>query len=651
MIEQGLQEQPIRILHLEDNPDDAEMCMRSLGQSGLDFRVKRVSKADEFKTECESRHYDVILGDYRLPGWTGLEAVRWLRSSGSIIPFILVTGELGSELAVECIKEGADDYVLKANLVRLPFAVRRAVDEARVRRQRDKAEQQYFSIVREAPYGVCRVDQPGRILMANPILTVLLGYQTEVDILRLNLANDIYVKPEQWQEMVNSIELSTRVHGAEFVWRRKDGKTIIVRVDGRWLETEPDEGPMCEMFVQDITEQRTLEQQFHQAQKMEAIGRLAGGVAHDFNNLLMIIRGSAELLDHHKANQQRISGYIKQINDATSIAASVVQQLMAFSRKQVPQKSSLDFNVVLRDLRKMLPRLLGEDIQTVFTPGQALERVSADRAQIEQIILNLAINARDAMPSGGKLVIETGSIVLSMPKIEKGGVELPPGKYVWLSVADSGTGMTADVQSHIFEPFFTTKEPGKGTGLGLATVYGIVREYEGVIGVDSTPGKGTAFNIYFPADGAAKETVTAPRAPVAPGGSETILLVEDEAALRELTCEYLRSRGYQVLWAANGLQALEICRTHETPIDILMTDVIMPGIRGPELVKAALEMRPGMHVVYLSGYVDRGIEDGALGRDAIFLAKPYSFDELSHTIRRAASGPASRPVKPAAFQQ
>ncbi len=639
MLEQSLQEQPIRILHLEDNPEDAEMCMRNLKRSGLDFSVKRVGKADEFKIQCEKGHYDVILGDYRLAGWTGLEAVRWLRSSGSIIPFILVTGELASELAVECIKEGADDYVLKNKLVRLPFAVRRAVDEARVRRQRDKAQRQYFSIVRDAPYGVCRVDQHGRILMANPTLIVLLGYEAEADVLRLSLADDIYVKREQWQEMINSVELSIRVHRAEFVWRRKNAKTIIVRVDGRWLETEPDEGPMCEMFVQDITEQRTLEQEFHQAQKMEAIGRLAGGVAHDFNNLLMIIRGSAELLDYHKANPQRIGGYIKQINDATSIAASVVQQLMAFSRKQVPEKIALDLNVVLRNLCKMLPRLLGEDVHVIFNTGQQLDRVSADRSQIEQIILNLAVNARDAMPSGGRLVIETGNMFLDTPKIESGGVELPPGKYVWLSVTDSGTGMAADVQAHIFEPFFTTKEPGKGTGLGLATVYGIVREYDGVISVDSTPGKGTTFNIYFPADRAVREAAPTASASVAPGGSETILLVEDEAALRGITCEYLESRGYKVLCAANGLQALEICRTHETPIDILMTDIIMPGIRGPELVKAALEIRPDLHIVYLSGYVDRGIEDGALASDAIFLSKPYSLDELSRSIRRAASTP------------
>jgi CheY-like chemotaxis protein len=318
----------------------------------------------------------------------------------------------------------------------------------------------------------------------------------------------------------------------------------------------------------------------------------------------------------------------------------VVQQLMAFSRKQAPEKSSIDFNAVLRDLRKMLPRLLGEDIQIVFTPGPALERACADRAQIEQILLNLAVNARDAMPTGGKLELATSNMFLNASQMESGGVELPPGHYVLLSVRDSGTGMDADVRSHIFEPFFTTKERGKGTGLGLATVYGIVRESQGFIAVDSTLGKGTTFNIYFPADEAARtEAASAAITPVAPGGSETILLVEDEAALREITCEYLQSRGYMVLSAESGMQALEICRVHDEPIDILMTDIIMPGIQGPELVKSALEMRPHMRVIYVSGYSDRGLEIVSADSSTVLLRKPYSLSDLGHTIRETAGVP------------
>jgi two-component system cell cycle sensor histidine kinase/response regulator CckA len=637
---------PISILLLEDDPLDAELCLRKLESSDLSFSIKGIRSAAEFKLEISTNKYDVVLGDYRMPDWTGLEAVRWLRASGYSVPFILVTGTLGDELAVECIKEGATDYILKDKMERLPFALLRAVKEARLRAERDKSErelhhseEQYASIVRGAPYGIYRSDEGGKIAMANPAFVAMLGYESESEVLKLNIKNDIYLNPKDRAGILRQLDEQKPFPLPEVKWRRKDGHTIIVRLEGRRLDATSDGTPRYEIFAQDITERRVLEQQFQQAQKMEAIGRLAGGVAHDFNNLLMIIRGCAELLDHHKADPQRIGGYIKQINDATSIAASVVQQLMAFSRKQVPERRALDFNAVLRDLRKMLPRLLGEDVQIVFTPGQSLERVAADRAQVEQIILNLAVNARDAMPAGGTLVLATTNVFLNAPQIETGGVELPAGDYVLLSVTDTGTGMDVEVKSHIFEPFFTTKERGKGTGLGLATVYGIVKENNGFIVIDSELGKGSEFKIYFPVDALAKEAVATKIVSTPAGGSETILLVEDEAALREITCEYLQSRGYKVLSANSGMHALEICRAHEAPIDILMTDIIMPGIQGPELVKAALDMRPQMHVIYVSGYTDRGLEIATKENNAVLLRKPYSLADLGHTIRSTAAIP------------
>jgi two-component system, cell cycle sensor histidine kinase and response regulator CckA len=692
---------PIAILLLEDDPLDAELCQRKLEGANLPFTITNVGNAGDFKSEVAARPFDVILGDYQLPNWTGLDAVRWLRSSGHSVPFILVTGALGDELAVECMKEGVTDYILKDKMERLPFALRRAVEEGRMRAERDQREQvlresehnlsqskydlgqsehdlgqseynlsqsardlsrseykltqsennlshseielhrserQFASIIRGAPYGIFRSDDKGRILMANPALIKMLGYGSEAEVLKLNLEEDVYVDAGERREILGKLNDENKFSRAEVKWRHKSGKIITVKLDGWRLEIKAGETAIYKAFAQDITEQKLMEQQFHQAQKMEAIGRLAGGVAHDFNNLLMIIRGCAELLDYHKGDPQKIRGYIKQINDATSIAASVVQQLMAFSRKQAPEKSALDFNAVLRDLRKMLPRLLGEDIQISFAPGQTLARVCADRAQFEQIILNLAVNARDAMPTGGKLAFATSNVILAAPQFESGGIELPRGSYVLLSVTDNGTGMDQEIQSHIFEPFFTTKERGKGTGLGLATVYGIVKENHGFITVDSTPGKGTAFKIYFPVDVEAKEVVVPVQIAPPPGGTETILLVEDEAALREITCEYLESRGYSVLCASTGLHALEFCRNYESPIDILMTDIIMPGIQGPELVKAALKMRPGMRVIYVSGYTDRGLEI-VVSENAVLLHKPYSLADLGHTIRTTASAP------------
>ena len=586
--------------------------------------------------------------------WTGLDAVRWLRSSGFSVPFILVTGFLSEDLAAACIKEGANDYIMKDNLERLPIAIMRALEEtemlaegtqiksALVQAERDLSlsERLYASIVEGAPYGIFQADDSGRILVVNAALTKMLGYKSDAELLNLNIESDVCIAPKEYRAIFEKVDEQNRASHKEVQWRHSKGHSITVRLEGRRIEVKAGGSVVYEAFVEDITEQRILEQQFRQAQKMEAIGRLAAGVAHDFNNLLMIIRGCAELLEHHKDNPQKIGGYIKQINDATSIAASVVQQLMAFSRKQVTEKRSLDFNAILHDLRTLLPRLLGEDIQIVFTPGPLLELVSADRAQIEQIILNLAVNARDAMPSGGKLELATSNVCLKMPQIETGGVELPPGNYVLLSVADSGMGMDPEVQSHIFEPFFTTKEQGKGTGLGLATVYGIIKENQGFIALNTAPGKGATFKIYFPITTVANQVAPAAQIALAgPGGSETILLVEDEVALREITGEYLQSRGYHVLSANSGLDALEICRTYDAPIDILMTDVIMPGIQGPELVKSALDMRPGMRVIYVSGYTDRGLEIVTADSKAAFLHKPYSLADLSQQIRSAASSP------------
>ena len=365
---------PTAILLLEDDPLDAKLCMRKLESSGLSFSIKTVGTPEDFKMEVAAHRYDIILGDYRVPNWTGLEAVRWLRATGHSTPFILVTGTLGDELAVECIREGANDYILKDKLERLPFALLRAVEESRVRAERDKAErelrqseQQYASIVAGSPYGIFRADNSGRIMMANPALAAILGYESTLEVLALNLEKDVYVNPRERRDILQKLESHDPFPQPEVKWRHKEGHVITVRLEGRQLEPEGSGAVVYEVFVQDITEQLLLEQQFQQAQKMEAIGRLAGGVAHDFNNLLMIIHGCAELLDHHKADPQKIGGYIKQINDATSIAASVVQQLMAFSRKQAPEKNILDFNAVLRDMRKMLPRLLGEDILVTFT--------------------------------------------------------------------------------------------------------------------------------------------------------------------------------------------------------------------------------------------------------------------------------------------
>ena len=387
-----------------------------------------------------------------------------------------------------------------------------------------------------------------------------------------------------------------------------------------------------EVFVEDITAHRSLQKQFEHAQKMEAVGRLAGGVAHDFNNLLMIISGYAQLLDESSADPKKVVEYATRIQDASSKAATVTRQLLAFSRKQVLEPTVLDLSHVVKDLAKMLPRLLGEDVETVMDLDPQVGTVRADRGQIEQVIMNLAVNARDAMPQGGRLTIATSNVALDASYYQ--GVEVPPGQYVLLAVSDTGIGMNAETQVHIFEPFYTTKEAGKGTGLGLATVYGIVKQSHGFIWVYSEPDKGSIFKIYLPRVDVAADSDESLQPVQVPStaGTETILLVEDEAALRNVCRVYLESKGYTVLEAGNAKEAMKICQSHDRPIHVLITDIVMPGLGGLELAKSALELRPALSVVLVSGYTDRPLDREAIGFGK-FLQKPFSFDALARTVR------------------
>jgi two-component system cell cycle sensor histidine kinase/response regulator CckA len=410
-----------------------------------------------------------------------------------------------------------------------------------------RSESRYRSIIEGAPYGIFRVDQNGRIAMANSAFAAMLGYQAPDEVLGLSTGADVYLNSTEQQRARDYASGGPKV-GCEAKWKRKDGKMITVRLGGRRLPDDDELPGGFEVFAEDITEHRSLQKQFEHAQKMEAVGRLAGGVAHDFNNLLMIISGYAQLLDESSADPKKVVEYASRIQDASSKAATVTRQLLTFSRKQVLESTVLDLSYVVKDLGKMLPRLLGEDVETVLELDPQLGTVRADRGQIEQVIMNLAVNARDAMPQGGRLTIATSNVALEASYYQ--GVEVPPGQYVLLAVSDTGTGMNAETQLHVFEPFYTTKEAEKGTGLGLAMVYGIVKQSHGFIWVYSEPDKGSIFKIYLPrvdAPADSKESLQLVHMPSA--GTETILLVEDETALRNVCRVYLESKGYTVLEA------------------------------------------------------------------------------------------------------
>ena len=387
--------------------------------------------------------------------------------------------------------------------------------------------------------------------------------------------------------------------------------------------------------VERTEELRESEKQLRQAQKMEAVGRLAGGVAHDFNNLLMVMRGYCELLLNRLAANDPLRRNAEEIQKAAERATGLTQQLLAFSHQQVLQPRVLDLNAVVTEVEKMLRRVIGEDIELAATLDLALGRVKADPGQIEQIILNLAVNARDAMSQGGRLTLKTSNVTLDQAYVRQHrGAR--PGPHLLLAVSDTGTGMDAETQSHIFEPFFTTKSAGKGTGLGLSTVYGIVKQSGGYIGVESAPGRGTTFEIYLPlveeaaAGGKLRPALLAPR----PGGTETILVVEDEMSVRRLTGEFLASNGYRVLEAQDGGEALQVCEKHRGPIHLLVTDVVMPGMSGRDLAVRLAGQRPEMKVIYMSGYTDDTIvQHGVLEEGILFLQKPFSLDELASVVR------------------
>ena len=515
-----------------------------------------------------------------------------------------------------------------------------------------RSEVNFRSLVTNAPYGICRCDATGTLLSANPALITMLGYESASELIGRQLPT-LYADSQQWFTAADYFRSSQRFTGVIASWLRKDGNSIIVRLSGRTIRDEK-KSTFFELFAEDVTEHRGLEQQLRQAQKMEAVGRLAGGIAHDFNNLLMVISGYCEFLLERIGPDPSVRGPAQEIAKAAKRATALTVQLLAFSRKQMLTPKLLDLNAVVTENLKLLTRLIGEDIDLVMIPGSDLAMVKADPGQIEQVIMNLAVNARDAMPKGGNLVIETANTALDEAYARThAGVE--PGDYVMIAVSDTGMGMDPETQSHIFEPFFTTKGP-KGTGLGLSTVYGIVKQSGGYVWVYSEPNKGTTFKVYLPRVSAVGEAL-APQPPAALAdviahGHETILLVEDEATVRELTQQYLQAQGYTVFEAADPNIALQISNAHSGPIHLLLTDVIMPGMNGRELAQKISAARAETRVLYMSGYTENAIgHNGTLDPGINLLQKPFTLPTLRARVRQALDTPRPQEVAMSAATQ
>jgi len=634
----------LRVLFVDDCSDDVRISLRVLQKAGYEIHKHVVDSAEQLARALSSGEYDLILCDYRLPGWNGADVLAMVRDSGRELPVVLVTGTLGEETAVEMIKLGAVDFVLKQRLSRLPLAIERALREKHMREERRQAEERlrlFGRILESSTEAIAILTPEGYFSEHNAAHQALTEYSIEE--LRgctpeLLLGETIFQEQLRALSAGSPLELESRI-------RTKSGREKTV--EASVFSIAGDTGrPLCIVaIVRDISERRRLQVQLQQAAKMEAVGRLAGGIAHDFNNLLNVIIGYSDLMLERRDAANFPEKGAREIRKAADRAAGLTRQLLAFSRQQVLELKVLDLNEVIAEMRELLSPMLGEDVELAIVPAEDLGRVRADPGQIGQVLMNLAANSRDAMPQGGRFIVETENLAIN-EGFSAQHADMPTGSYVVLSVTDTGSGMSPEVRSHIFEPFFTTKEKGKGTGLGLATVYGIVKQSGGYIWVYSEPNLGATFKLYLPRVDAPPEPLQPVLAPVAScRGSETLLVVEDEEGVRVLVRDYLRMKGYTVLEAQHGEEALRIASEHSGAISLMITDVIMPGMNGRELAQRMAIVRPATKVLYMSGYAENAVyRKGVLEPGCPFLQKPFSPPHLGRKVREVLGSERDSPL-------
>lgn len=758
----------LRLLNVEDSERDVALIHRHLTKAGYLLESVRVETLEEMETALEQQEWDIILSDHSMPQFSSINALKLVQERGLDIPFIVISGTMGEDFAVEMMRVGANDYMMKDSLTRLVPAIERELQEAenrRARRQAEialreseenyrflfesnpmptwvydletlsflavnemaiehygysreeflsmtikdirpkeelprlfenlsmyneriertgswkhrkkdgslidveitshrltfagrkarivlandvtervraeealrQAEKKYRSIFENSIEGIFRSNVEGRFIAINPALVKMLGYESADEIIENHTitARQHYVDPDKRMELKKILEKSDLAMGFECEFYRKNQSKLWTKSNIRVIKDENGTPLYYEGSVEDITDRKSLEEQLRQSQKLEAIGQLAGGIAHDFNNLLTAITGYSFLSLQKLHEEDPLYHNISEVQKAADRATSLTRQLLAFSRKQILQPKVLNLNTVVTDIDKMLYRLIGEDIGLLSILEPDLGTIKADPGQIEQVIVNLAVNARDAMPDGGKLTIETANVYLGEDYVSH-HISVKPGNYVMLAISDTGHGMDEETQLRIFEPFFTTKDLGRGTGLGLSTVYGIVTQSGGSIWVYSEIGKGTTFKVYLPrVDEEANEIgrTTADKQEM-PKGIETVLLVEDDESVRELAKMVLDGNGYNVLEAESGNVALLICEGYEETIHLLLTDVVMPEMSGLELAKQLETMHPEMRVLYMSGYTDNAIiHHGILSEGTNYIQKPFLPSALAKKIR------------------
>jgi PAS domain S-box-containing protein len=577
---------------------------------------------------------------------TGMQRIQrqewWLWSSAAVITILLTLGLLSFTIAwlhsTKLEIGNLDVTPTPRGLLGLVFlfyvyVVYQQLQIHRIRRRLLEREEVFRLITENAADMIAVVDENGRRVYNSPSYKRILGYSIEE--LRNTEASE-QIHPDDLP-LVLAAATDSRVTGVgrqlEYRMRDKGGNWHVLESTASTILDTAGVYRGLVIVNRDITDRKRLGEQFRQAQKMEAIGRLSGGIAHDFNNLLGIIIGYAEILQESTSQGESDRECVNEILRSGQRAAALTRQLLAFSRQQVLEPKIIDLNGIVADMEKLLRRVIGEDIELNTSLAPELNTIKADQSQLEQVLLNLAVNARDAMPSGGSLRITTRNVTMSAPEVKKFEYPFKPGEYVQLTVSDTGIGMDSSTQARIFEPFFTTKEKGKGTGLGLSTVYGVVKQSDGYIETESQVGVGTKFTIHLPVAIEVTASRPVPKIGTAPSrGNETILLVEDEDALRFLTRNMLKRFGYRVFEAGSSAEAIDLSSRQELSIDLLLTDIVMPGMNGHDLANHLRNKRPGMKVIYMSGYSGQGIGQAILPTGSPFLPKPFSRGTLAAKI-------------------
>jgi len=633
---------PLRLLQIEDSESDADIILRLLMQAGFEVFSQRVEDAEGLRHALEDPTWDVIIADYCMPGFDAPGTLRMLQECGHDIPCIVVSGKMGEDTAVEMMKSGAHDYLTKNNLTRLVPAVERELAEAAARRESKQAQEELRGSEERLALAVEATQigtfdfspQTGKLIWSK-FARQHFGLSSGVEVTYDTFLRALH--PADRDRVMQTLQDALRYeNGGDYAHEYRtlgieDGQERWLSTWGRVFFDAQSQAVRVVGVILDITERKRLEQQLLQSQKLESIGRLAGSIAHDFNNLLTIINGYAHLVLAEMGPNDALRDSMEELSKAALQAAALTRQLVSFSRRQVAEPKTIVVNEFVKDYENMLRRLLGENIELVLSLDPHAGAFRADPGQIGQVLMNLAVNAKDAMPAGGKLVIESSSTVVD-EHFARTHLYVRPGQYVVLAVTDTGTGMSAEVKSHLFEPFYTTKEHGKGTGLGLSTVYGIVvHQSSGSIWVSSEPGQGTTFKLFFPFFGLETSPDSAENIERISSRGETILLAEDEAGVRKYTREILERYGYIILEASNGVEALSVARSHPGPIHLLLTDIIMPTMGGVDLTEKFNAEFPGTPVLFMSGYTDQIMRHwNAL---SAYIQKPFTLSDLLTQVR------------------